>query len=161
MGLDRFEARVEAVEKLRELGILVKEEPYENNVGFSERADVPIEPRLSEQWFLRYPKTAEARAVVREGLIRFFPNRWEKVYDYWLENIRTGAFAQFWWGHRIGWYRQEAKAGCRCPPFAARSNRGRGLDKDPDVLDTWFSCGLGHETMDEETRKKFYPTVSW
>ena len=62
-GLDRFEARVEAVEKLRELGILVREEPYENNVGFSERADVPIEPRLSEQWFLKYPQTGPARAA--------------------------------------------------------------------------------------------------
>ena len=59
-GLDRFEARVEAVEKLRELGLLVREEPYENNVGFSERADVPIEPRLSEQWFLKYPKTGRS-----------------------------------------------------------------------------------------------------
>jgi hypothetical protein len=83
-GLDRFEARIEAVEKLRELAVLVKEEPYENNVGFSERADVPIEPRLSEQWFLKYPKTAEARAAVRDGLIRFFPERW-KVF-------RTGAY---------------------------------------------------------------------
>src|SRR4029453_16907485 len=70
-GLDRFEARVEAVEKLRPLGILVREEPYENKVGFSERADVPVEPRLSEQWFLEYPQTAPARAAVRDGLIRF------------------------------------------------------------------------------------------
>ncbi|MCE9542694.1 MAG: class I tRNA ligase family protein, partial [Verrucomicrobia bacterium] len=87
-GLDRFEARLEAVERLKELGLLTKEEPYENNVGFSERADVPVEPRLSEQWFLKYPKTVEARDAVRDGLIRFFPKRWEKVYDHWLENIQ-------------------------------------------------------------------------
>ena len=163
VGLDRFEARVEAVEKLRELGILVKEEPYENNVGFSERTDVPIEPRLSEQWFLRYPKTAEARAVVREGLIRFFPNRWEKVYDYWLENIQDWCISrQLWWGHRIPvWYRQEGQGGLpdalsvRCQI----ESPGESWIQDPDVLDTWFSSWLwAHETMDEETRKKFYPT---
>ena len=101
-GLDRFEARVEAVEKLRELGALMKEVPYENNVGFSERADVPIEPRLSEQWFLKYPRTAEARKAVREGLIRFFPERWEKVYDHWLEHIQDWCISrQLWWGHCI------------------------------------------------------------
>ncbi len=108
-GLDRFEARMEAVERLKELGLLTKEEPYENNVGFSERADVPVEPRLSEQWFLKYPKTIEARDAVRgseaqgaSGLIRFFPKRWEKVYDHWLENIQDWCISrQLWWGHRI------------------------------------------------------------
>ena len=79
---------------------------YENNVGFSERAGVPIEPRLSEQWFLRYPKTEEALAVVREHLIRFFPAHWEKVYAQWLENIQDWCISrQVWWGHRIpAWY---------------------------------------------------------
>ncbi len=72
-GLDRFEARKKAGELLQEQGLLSKTEPYENNVGFSERSEVPIEPRLSEQWFLRYPKTNEALAVVRDHLIRFFP----------------------------------------------------------------------------------------
>ena len=107
-GLDRFEARVEAVEKLRELGILVREEPYENNVGFSERADVPVEPRLSEQWFLKYPQTGPARAALRDGSIRFFPERWEKVYDHWLENIQDWCISrQLWWGHRIPvWYKE-------------------------------------------------------
>ena len=66
-GLDRFKARKVAVEKLTELGALEKEEPYENNVGFSERADVPIEPRLSEQWFLKYPSVEKSKACVEQG----------------------------------------------------------------------------------------------
>jgi valyl-tRNA synthetase len=166
-GLDRFEARVEAVEKLRELGVLVKEEPYENNVGFSERTDVPIEPRLSEQWFLRYPKTAEARAAVRDGLIQFFPERWERVYDHWLENIQDWCISrQLWWGHRIPvWYRKTnepspAQEEGRDPSVLCQiDSPGEGWVQDPDVLDTWFSSWLwAHETMDEPTRRKFYPT---
>ena len=73
-----------------------------NNVGFSQRSEVPIEPRLSEQWFLRYPKTKEALDVVRDHLIRFFPKHWEKVYAQWLENIQDWCISrQIWWGHRI------------------------------------------------------------
>ncbi|MFA7345039.1 MAG: valine--tRNA ligase [Terrimicrobiaceae bacterium] len=170
-GLDRFEARVEAVDKLRELGILVKEEPHENHVGFSERADVPVEPRLSEQWFLKYPKTAEARAAVRDGLIRFFPDRWEKVYDHWLENIQDWCISrQLWWGHRIPVWTKECGAGV--PPAIEDSQAGRlrhlkcqiespgeGWVQDSDVLDTWFSSWLwAHETMDAAALKKFYPT---
>ncbi|MDQ6940466.1 MAG: class I tRNA ligase family protein, partial [Verrucomicrobiota bacterium] len=105
-GLDRFEARKKAAEMLRESALLAKEELYENNVGFSERSEVPIEPRLSEQWFLHYPKTPEALAVVREHVIRFFPVHWEKVYAQWLENIQDWCISrQVWWGHRIpAWY---------------------------------------------------------
>jgi valyl-tRNA synthetase len=108
-GLDRFEARKKAAELLQERGLLAKTEPHENNVGFSERSEVPIEPRLSEQWFLRYPKTAEALAVVRDHLIRFFPAHWEKVYAQWLENIQDWCISrQIWWGHRIpAWYRNK------------------------------------------------------
>ena len=83
-GLDRFEARKVAVEKLTELGALEKEEPYENNVGYSERADVPIEPRLSEQWFLKYPSVEESKACVAKGEMKFHPERWAKVYDHWM-----------------------------------------------------------------------------
>ena len=153
-GLDRFEARVEAVDKLREYGALVKEEPYENNVGFSERADVPIEPRLSEQWFFKYPQVAESRAAVRDHLIRFFPDRWEKVFDHWLENIQDWCISrQLWWGHRVPvWYRGEELL-CQV------ESPGDDWTQDPDVLDTWFSSWLwAHETMDEATRAKFYPT---
>jgi len=166
-GLDRFEARKRAAELLKEKELLSKTEPYENNVGFSERSDVPIEPRISEQWFLRYPKTKEALAVVRDHLIRFFPAHWEKVYAQWLENIRDWCISrQVWWGHRIpAWYRKS-----QIPN--PKSQIGEGIyvgiepppdpenwTQDPDTLDTWFSSWLwAYETMDEKTRRKFYPT---
>jgi valyl-tRNA synthetase len=154
-GLDRFEARKKAAELLQEKGLLSKTEPYENNVGFSERSEVAIEPRLSEQWFLRYPKTKEALAVVRDHLIRFFPVHWEKVYAQWLENIQDWCISrQVWWGHRIpAWYRgDETRVQLEAP--------GADWQQDPDTLDTWFSSWLwAYETMDEETRAKFYPTA--
>jgi len=157
-GLDRFEAREKAVDLLRVLGLLTKEEPYENNVGFSERADVPVEPRLSEQWFLKYPKTVDARNAVSNGLIRFFPERWEKVYDHWLENIQDWCISrQLWWGHRIPvWYPPETSSETLRVQI---ESPGQGWTQDTDVLDTWFSSWLwAHETMDEEVRTKFYPT---
>ncbi|MCE9610575.1 MAG: valine--tRNA ligase [Chthoniobacter sp.] len=102
VGLDRFEARNVAVDHLRELGVLVKEEPYQNNVGYSERADVPIEPRLSEQWFLQYPSVEQARGCVADGAMKFFPERWAKVYDHWLGGIQDWCISrQLWWGHRV------------------------------------------------------------
>src|ERR1700726_3937932 len=178
-GLDRFEARKRSAELLQERGLLAKSEPYENNVGFSDRSDVPIEPRLSEQWFLRSPKTKEALAVVRDHLIRFFPAHWEKVYAQWLENIQDWCISrQVWWGHRIpAWYRKSksaeagvspAKQGNAADTAAFTEERnirvqiespGEDWTQDPDTLDTWFSSWLwAYETMDEETRKKFYPT---
>ncbi|HEV2695366.1 MAG TPA: valine--tRNA ligase [Verrucomicrobiae bacterium] len=101
-GLDRFKARKVAVEKLRESEVLVEEKPYENNVGYSQRADVPIEPRLSEQWFLKYPAVEQSKACVAEGRMKFHPDRWAKVYDHWLANIQDWCISrQLWWGHRI------------------------------------------------------------
>jgi len=179
-GLDRFEARKRAAELLQEKGMLAKTEPYENNVGFSDRSDVPIEPRISEQWFLRYPKTKEALAVVREHLIRFFPAHWEKVYGQWLENIQDWCISrQVWWGHRIpAWYRKSpveagvspAKGNTAAGTVATTGEReirvqiepprdAENWVQDPDTLDTWFSSWLwAYETMDKETRAKFYPT---
>ncbi|MEY2527624.1 MAG: valyl-tRNA synthetase, partial [Verrucomicrobiota bacterium] len=162
-GLDRFEARKKSAELLQDRQLLSKTEPYENSVGFSDRSEVPIEPRLSDQWFLRYPKTPEALAVVRDHLIRFFPAHWEKVYAQWLENIQDWCISrQVWWGHRIpAWYRKS-----QIPSSESRVYVGieppadsKGWTQDEDTLDTWFSSWLwAYETMDEETRKKFYPT---
>jgi valyl-tRNA synthetase len=159
-GLDRFEARKKAADMLREQGLLPKEEPYTNNVGFSERADVPVEPRLSDQWFLDYRKMLggkmieEALRVVNEKLIEFFPAHWTKTYNHWLENIQPWCISrQVWWGHRIPvWY---GKGDVRCQV----ESPGPGWEQDPDTLDTWFSSWLwAYETMDETARKKFYPT---
>jgi len=166
-GLDRLDARKKAADLLAKHELLAKTEPYENNVGFSERSEVPIEPRISEQWFLRYPKTKEALAVVRDHLVRFFPAHWEKVYAQWLENIQDWCISrQVWWGHRIpAWYRKSPNPSSKSqtveniyvelePP----SDKENWV-QDPDTLDTWFSSWLwAYETMDEETRKKFYPT---
>ncbi|MES2705442.1 MAG: valine--tRNA ligase [Verrucomicrobiota bacterium] len=101
-GLDRFDGRKKAAAMLKEMEVLEKEEPHSNNVGFSERADVPIEPRLSEQWFLKYPSVDKAKAVVASGEMKFYPDRWAKVYDHWMENIQDWCISrQLWWGHRI------------------------------------------------------------
>jgi valyl-tRNA synthetase len=101
-GLDRFKARKVAVEILTEQGVMIEAKLYENNVGFSQRADVPIEPRLSEQWFLKYPAVPESKACVAEGRMKFHPDRWAKVYDHWLTNIQDWCISrQLWWGHRI------------------------------------------------------------
>src|SRR5438067_8688 len=164
-GLERFEARKKAAELLQARGLLAKAEPYENNIGFSDRSDVPIEPRISDQWFLRYPKTKEALVVVRNHLIRFFPAHWEKVYAQWLENIRDWCISrQVWWGHRIpAWYRKE-----KSETGNSKSGIYVGIEpppdpdnwiQDEDTVDTWFSSWLwAYETMDPQTRKKFYPT---
>ena len=160
VGLDRFEARAKATERLRELGLLVREEPYQHNVGYSERAGVPIEPRLSEQWFLRYPKVKEALDAVSSGRIRFRPERWAKTFEHWIVNIQDWCISrQLWWGHRIPvWYHrsdpQRLHVDVTPPPDP------ENWEQDPDVLDTWFSSWLWpFATMDEATRKRFYPTT--
>jgi valyl-tRNA synthetase len=159
-GLDRFMARKKAGEMLAESGLLAKEEPHQSTVGFSERAGVPIEPRLSEQWFLKYPKVEEARAAVgAKKAIQFRPTRWETVYQRWLENIQDWCISrQLWWGHRIPvWYANDdpAKLHVAVEPPPDPEN----WTQDPDVLDTWFSSWLWpFETMDDATRAKFYPT---
>jgi len=177
-GLDRFEARKRSAEILKERGLLLKEEPYENTVGFSERANEAIEPRLSEQWFMKYPNIPEALALLRNGHVKFHPEHWTKVYEHWLENIQDWCISrQVWWGHRIPvWYKSshpELKPGS-VPPLPEHNDtfapeircqidkpEGEGWHQDPDSLDTWFSSWLwAYETMraEDNTRKKFYPT---
>ncbi len=174
-GLERFEARKRVVELLREMGSLEKEEPYQNNVGYSERADAVIEPRLSEQWFLKYPSVEQSREVVANGGMKFHPDRWAKVYDHWLGGLQDWCISrQLWWGHRIPvWYHQETGevyCGLEAPANEANTT-DRSYEsssspwlQDPDVLDTWFSSWLWpFATMGwpEKTPElaKFYPTT--
>ncbi|MGA2604084.1 MAG: valine--tRNA ligase [Verrucomicrobiia bacterium] len=159
-GLDRFECREAVIEQLSEQGLLLKVEDYTHNVGYSQRTNVPIEPYLSEQWFLKYPQVPRSTESVEKGEIRFYPERWEKTYAHWMRNIRDWCISrQLWWGHRIPvWYRgDEIYCGLDAP-------QGEGWQQDPDVLDTWFSSWLWpFATMGwpEKTSllKKFYPTT--
>ena len=169
-GIERFKARGLAEKLLEELGALVKTEPYENTVGYSERADVPIEPRLSEQWFIRYPKIDEAKRAVTTGIIKFHPERWTKTYLHWLENIQDWCVSrQLWWGHRIPvWYRKGADRNDPKNLHVSLTAPADATDweQDPDVLDTWASSWLwclatiGWRKPGETTEelKHWYPT---
>jgi valyl-tRNA synthetase len=163
-GLDRMEARKLVVEKLTELGLLLKTEDYVHNVGYSQRSQVPIEPYLSEQWFLKYPSVEVSRKAVEEGQIRFHPERWTRTYSHWMGNLRDWCISrQLWWGHRVPvWYRRNGadvvETVCQI------ESPGPEWQQDPDVLDTWASSWLWpFATMGwpakTDTLKKFYPTT--
>ena len=175
-GLDRFKARKVAAAQLEEMGLLIRVEEYDNNVGFSERAEVPIEPRISMQWFLKYPCTEETAKAVENGDIQYRPARWAKTHANWMENIQDWCISrQLWWGHQIPvWYRKEKVETLQ----AAESLDASDLDagdiyvsaqppadpenwvRDEDVMDTWFSSWLWpFATMGEDAQKKFYPTT--
>ncbi len=167
-GQDRFACREQIVSDLEATGTLVKTEPYTHSVGHCQRCATVIEPRVSTQWFVKIQPLAEpAIEAVRDGRIQIVPERFAKVYDNWMENIRDWCISrQLWWGHRIPvWY-------CRAcshenvsmqDPTECEKCGGTDLEQDPDVLDTWFSSGLWpfstlgwpQQTPD---LKYFYPT---
>ena len=108
--MDRFDVREQIEKDLQAAGLLEKVEPYTNNVGFSERTNVPIEPKLSMQWFLKMEHLAEiALSPVMNDDIRFFPSKFKNTYRHWMENIKDWCISrQLWWGHRIpAWYLPE------------------------------------------------------
>jgi valyl-tRNA synthetase len=162
-GLDRFEARKQIVDKLKELDLVVKIEDYVHNVGVSERGGAQVEPYLSDQWFVSMKPLAEsALNAVVSGEITFHPERWTKTYVHWMNNIRDWCISrQLWWGHQIPvWYnKNNGERYCEVDPPKDIEN----WEQDPDVLDTWFSSWLWpFSTMGwpEETEdlKKYYPT---
>ena len=160
VGLPALEARERVVADLRELGLLRGQEPYTHAVPFSHRSGERIEPLISLQWFMRMDELAEpAMAAVRDGHLRITPERWSRVYLDWLENIRPWCISrQLWWGHRLPvWYRGDETHVGEDPPA------GDGWERDPDVLDTWFSSGLWpFATLgwpdDTPQLRSFYPT---
>jgi valyl-tRNA synthetase len=169
-GIDRFEARKRVVAALDELGLLERAEDHTHAVPHCYRCGTIVEPRLSEQWFVRMRPLADpALEASRTGRIRFTPERHRKVYESWLENIRDWCISrQLWWGHRIPvWYCRSD--GCTetivavDEPTACTKCGGTNLDQDPDVLDTWFSSWLwpfstlGWPDPNEDL-DAFYPT---
>ncbi|MFT5129040.1 MAG: valyl-tRNA synthetase [Rhodothermales bacterium] len=170
-GLSREDARKAVVAELEETGALAKVDPYTHTVGYSERGHVPVEPRLSEQWFVKMDSLAKpALEAVTSGQIRFHPQRWVNTYRHWMENIRDWCISrQLWWGHRIpAYYCQSESCGeitvARETPDAC-PKCGAGLVQDEDVLDTWFSSWLWPISVfdwPKETKDlaHFYPTSS-
>jgi len=164
-GLDRFECRKRIVKDLQELGVLFKIEDHMHSVGHSERSGAVVEPYLSTQWFVKMQPLADEAIELQksEGKVNFVPERFEKTYLHWMENIRDWCISrQLWWGHRIpAWYHKETGeiyVGHEAPADSENWNQ------DNDVLDTWFSSALwpfstlGWPDQDAEDFKRYYPT---
>jgi valyl-tRNA synthetase len=164
-GMDRFECRKAIVKDLQEEGILFKIEDHMHSVGHSERSGAVVEPYLSTQWFVSMKPLAESSIVAQEqsGKVHFFPDRFEKTYLHWMENIRDWCISrQLWWGHRIpAWYHKETGE------IYVNQEAPKDIEnwtQDDDVLDTWFSSALwpfstmGWPDEDAEDFKRFYPT---
>ena len=168
-GLDRYEARKAIVADLEEQGYLIKTEPYNHNVGTCYRCGTTVEPMTSPQWFVKMKPLAEpAIEAVRDGRIKFVPERFSKTYYNWMENVHDWCISrQLWWGHQIpAWYCDDCghvtvsrTDACEC-----EACHSRNIHRDPDVLDTWFSSALwpfstlGWPDKDSEDLKFWYPT---
>jgi valyl-tRNA synthetase len=167
-GMDRYEARKAVVKELEARGLITRIENIQHSVGHCYRCDSVIEPLISTQWFVRMQPLAQpAIKAVKDGDIRFVPQRFEKVYFHWMENIKDWCISrQLWWGHRIPAYYC-----CECgemmvrrvPPTECAKCRSKRIEQDPDTLDTWFSSGLWpFSTLGWPEKTKdleyFYPT---
>ncbi|MBK7860636.1 MAG: valine--tRNA ligase [Archangiaceae bacterium] len=166
-GLERFVARKKVVEDLTAEGLLVKEEPHKLSIPMSQRSGVPVEPRLSRQWFMKVDgMAADALAAVESGRTRFVPESWTSTFRHWMTNIQPWCISrQLWWGHQIpAWYpAKDGKPDFEATPIVSRSKPDGDWLQDPDVLDTWFSSGLwAFSTLgwpeQTEDLKMFYPT---
>ncbi len=167
-GMDRYEARKAVVARMEELGLMEKIEDYSHNVGTCYRCHNDVEPIISAQWFVKMePLAREAMRVVRDGEVKFVPERFSKTYLNWMENVHDWCISrQLWWGHQIPvWYCGDCgKMTCtREDPEVCQHCGSPNLTRDPDVLDTWFSSALWpfstlgwpDETADLDY---FYPT---
>ena len=169
-GMDRYECRKAIVADLEAEGYLVKTEPYSHNVGTCYRCHNDVEPLISAQWFVKMkPLAEEAIRVIRDGTIKFVPERFSKTYLNWMENVHDWCISrQLWWGHQIpAWYCDECGHinVSREDPTKCEKCGCTHLTREEDVLDTWFSSGLwpfstlGWPNLDSEDLKYWYPTT--
>ena len=174
-GMDRFAVRKQIVADLKQADLLEKEEDYVNNVGYSERTDVAIEPKLSMQWFLKMEELAKpALRVVMDDEIQFVPAKFKNTYRHWMENVKDWCISrQLWWGHRIPAYylpnrevevaksAQEALEQAKAKYPEASAWTVADLKQDEDVLDTWFSSWLWPIEVFDGIRKPDNPEISY
>ena len=179
VGMDRMDVRTQISADLQEAGLMEKIEDYNNKVGFSERTNVPIEPKLSTQWFLKMQHFADiALAPVMDDDIEFYPKKYKNTYRHWLENIKDWCISrQLWWGHRIPAYyfdnegkkdfvvAETAEEALKLAQEKNANIKAEDLEQESDCLDTWFSSWLwpislfdGIEHPDNEEINYYYPT---
>ena len=174
VGMDRFELRSKIADDLEKAGLLEKVEDYNNKVGYSERTNVPIEPRLSMQWFLKMKHFAEmALPPVMNDEIKFYPAKYKNTYKHWLENIKDWCISrQLWWGHRIpAWYLPDrsfvvAETKEEAYELALRQSQNKDLKiedlkQDEEALDTWFSSWLWPISLFDGINNPGNPEISY